>query len=505
MDASKRLDFSFKTFLVCVALGIVGNILIRDTTWGVGFASFSILVLGAGALLARHKPMALSRGAVWACVGAVGFALLLAWRDSPTLKVLNGLAIFLLLGLAALKARGGDLRIGTVMDYPFRILGRVAGFLIDAFHLAELEGGWEKIGQERGGKLVSACFRGLLIATPLLLVFGGLFAAADAGFERMITQSVQFQPEEVTTGIMVTFMCTLVVGGLFRRLFIAEQDKPPVAQVVKPANLGAVEIGIALGALNALFGMFVAVQFRNFFGGENVIATTQGLGYADYARRGFFELATASLLVLPVLLGGHSLLAGKSPVAGKVYNVMAAILIGLVFVVMASAIHRMKMYVGAYGTSELRLYVLASIGWIGAVFAWFAATVLRARPQRFAFGALILLLAGVFTMNVANPEGIVAHANTSRRVGPVDISYLARLSGDAVPVLIEALPMLRPEDRARLETALAERKTQLARENWRSWSIGRAQAMSALEAEIPDRSVAMSGRSGSEGPLTGRG
>ena len=32
--------------------------------------------------------------------------------------------------------------------------------------------------------------------------------------------------------------------------------------------------------------------------------TTTGLTYADYARRGFFELVTVSVLVLPLLLLG---------------------------------------------------------------------------------------------------------------------------------------------------------------------------------------------------------
>lgn len=490
MDAAKRYDFAFKTFFVCVVLGIVGNILIRDTVWGIGFAAFALVVFGAGALLAKQKPAPLTRGAMFACLGAVGFALLFGWRDSGTLKILNAFAVFMLLGLAAFKTRGGDLRIGTIADYPFRVMGKVFGFIGDAFHLASLEGGWNRIGQERGGKFATALLRGLLLALPLVLIFGGLFAAADASFEKMVTGSLVVQPNEVATGILVTFGCAVIIGGLFRRLFLAEPGAPPVEREAAPAPFGAVEIGIAFGALNLLFALFVATQFRHFFGGQAVIDSTAGLGYAQYARRGFFELATAALLVLPVLLGGHALIARKGPVAGKVYSVMSAILIGLVFVVIASAENRMRMYVGAYGISELRMYVLASIAWIAAVFAWFAATVLRSRPQHFAFGALMLILVGIFGMNVSNPDAVIARINTTRGSQLVDVAYLANLSADAVPELQAALPRLQPEQRAWLEKDLAARKQEMNRSDWRSWTIGRGRAMSALRGAVDAGAVA---------------
>ena len=75
-----------------------------------------------------------------------------------------------------------------------------------------------------------------------------------------------------------------------------------------PITLGSLDVTIVLGGLVALFGLFVSVQIGWLFGGERLVRATTGLGYAQYARHGFFELVWVSLLVLPVLLGSRSAL-----------------------------------------------------------------------------------------------------------------------------------------------------------------------------------------------------
>src|SRR5207237_7970866 len=54
------------------------------------------------------------------------------------------------------------------------------------------------------------------------------------------------------------------------------------------------------------------IQVRYLFGGAELIATATGLTYGEYARRGFFELVTASALVLPLLTGADWLVRNES-------------------------------------------------------------------------------------------------------------------------------------------------------------------------------------------------
>ena len=61
--------------------------------------------------------------------------------------------------------------------------------------------------------------------------------------------------------------------------------------------LGKVEALIVLVSVNLLFAAFLIIQFRYFFGGNDNI-NFEGFTYAEYARRGFFELIAVAIISL---------------------------------------------------------------------------------------------------------------------------------------------------------------------------------------------------------------
>ena len=138
-----------------------------------------------------------------------------------------------------------------------------------------------------------------------------------------------------------------------------------------------VPLATALGLLNLLFLLFVVVQLRYFFGGAALVEETSGLTFASYARQGFFELVTASALVLPILLGADHLVRGGTPAQVRVFRQLGGLLLALLAVIMASALARMRLYTAAYGLSSDRLYATAFMILLIGVFAWFAWTTLR--------------------------------------------------------------------------------------------------------------------------------
>src|SRR3989442_918343 len=94
-------------------------------------------------------------------------------------------------------------------------------------------------------------------------------------------------------------------------------------------------------------------------GGTDLIQRTTGLTYAEYARRGFFELVAASALVLPILLAADWAVRNEAPQQRRTFRSLAGLLILLLAVVMASALERMRLYVDQFGLSEVRLYATA--------------------------------------------------------------------------------------------------------------------------------------------------
>jgi uncharacterized protein DUF4153 len=218
------------------------------------------------------------------------------------------------------------------------------------------------------------------------------------------------------------------------------------------------------------------VQLRYLFGGKDLVEARAHLTYAQYARHGFFELLAVSALVLLVLLAVDALLRRSPGRRTHGARLLSAGLVALVFVVMASALQRMRLYEQVYGLTELRLYAIGIILWLGVVFVWFSMTVLRGRRSLFAVGAVAAGFVATAILNAANPDALIARTNLDRP--GVDVAYVAGLSDDAVPELLEALPGLRPEVRRPLAIELLGRSEWGG--DWRSFNLARARARSLL-------------------------
>src|SRR5262249_24542297 len=174
------------------------------------------------------------------------------------------------------------------------------------------------------------------------------------------------------------------------------------------------EMAIPLGMLDVLFLSFVIVQFRYFIGGAASVETSTGLTYAEYARRGFFELVAVSALVLPILLGIDWLVSNGTAATRRIFRALALIRVLLLSLIMLSAVQRMRLYQSEYGLTELGLYTTAFMGWQGLVFVWFILTVLRGRRERFAFGAMTAGLVVIGLLHVASPDAFIIRINTDR-------------------------------------------------------------------------------------------
>jgi hypothetical protein len=465
--------------------GIAGDLLLRDMPWGLNLALFAVAFCGLAVALDRWSGMERTRAA-W-LLPVVGLAALAAWRDSPTLKGLDLLAMCIVLALAAFHAQGGGVRLGGVGVYLAATLTAGADAAVGAIGL--LMGiRWNEVPRRGWSRHAPAVLRGLFIAAPLLLVFGALLVAADAGFERLVNGLFRFDAGLVISHSVLTGLFAWAAAGAYRALFLVDRNR--VGQFPdrpKGLAIGSTEVGIVLGVLNLLFLAFVAVQVRWLFGGAAVVASSPELGYAEYARRGFFELVTVAGLVLPMLLVLHWMLKEDGR-ATRLFRVLASVQVALLYVIMASALGRMWLYLQAYGLTELRVYTTAFMLWLAGVFAWFALTVLRGARDRFAFGALVTAVAAAAALHALNPDALIMRINTSRPdvVRRFDASYAAELSGDGVPILLAALPRLSSGNRCVAARTLLRRWNPRKQGDWRAWSWGRSGAFDAVAAHAAE-------------------
>jgi heme A synthase len=384
--------------------------------------------------------------------------------------------------------------------------------------------------QEWSNGRTKSVVRATLIALPLLLVFGVLLGSADPVFGSLFRlPNIDFGT--VISHLVVAGFFTWVVGGWLYGALLYDRPSPRLREGM-PITLGSIDVTIVLGGLVALFGLFVSVQIGWLFGGERLVRATTGLGYAQYARHGFFELVWVSLLVLPVLLATRSALREDDGIAVRRHRLLSIPIIALIGGIMASALGRMGLYVHYYGLSMDRLFATVFMFWLAIVFAWFGVTVLRGRTRDFAAGMTITGFLTLAALGSVNPEALVARVNVSRanvalsvgdslntpsaqsnsepqsNASPIDYAYLTSgLSGDAVGHVVGALvanpispigsPARLTEVKARCDAVRSlfgrygsgqvHWNLQGFDNDWRRWNVGASEAhrvMRASEQEL---------------------
>jgi hypothetical protein len=472
-------------------LGLIADLLLRPAPNGINVTICVALFVSAILLLSRRWLLGFTGGGRWLLLAVLAFAVAFAWRDSPVLRALNSLALLAALAPAIVRLRSGQVRVAGLVEYAVVGLQTSVGtalgplfLMLDAVQWRELprDGRW--YGPAR------AIGRGLLIVAPLLFIFGGLFVAADAVFAGIGGEVFAVDAIELFGHLALICILGWIVAGLLRVALFSHDWNLRVGPPPGGLALGAIEVGIILGLLNLLFLAFVAVQVRYLFGGEALVLVSSTLTYADYARRGFFELATVSALVLPVLLLAHWGPRADDRAVARLFRPLASALVVLLFAIMASAVQRMRLYQETYGLTELRLYTTAFMGWLALVFLWFVATVLRERRELFAFGALVGGFAVIALLNALNPDALIIRANAALADAPAnnrafDASYGTSLSADAIPELITILPSLDPSRQHLIATGLLRGLLAQHPLDWRNWNHARWSARNAIEANRP--------------------
>lgn len=460
-----------------VALGVLGDVFFDQQPLGLNAGVWAIAFVVALVTLLRIGHIPLHQGRRLMAAPLLLFAALLAWRDSPLLQAVNLFAIAGAFAVGALRRTDRKIVHAEIDDYVAGAVTAGAASVLGAVELMQRDVPWQVLSRGLRGPRASAVARGVALGFPLLVLFGALFAAADAVFENLLSSAVPSVPNRWLIHFALVTGIAWMSAGLLRDLLATREEERLVSPRVAAPRLGSVELAVALSAVNLLFLVFVLVQLRFLFGGRDIVEARVGLTYAEYARHGFFELVIVALLVLPLLLGVDALLKG-TPRQTRIVRALSALLVLLVGVVMASALQRLWIYQQQFGLTELRIYATGVVIWLAVVFVWLGVTVLRGRRHLFAVGAIVAGFAATVCINIVNPDALIARTNLSRP--KIDATYLGTLSDDAVPTLVARLPSLDPSLQRLLARALLRRSP--APESWLSWNVSRRHATSVLVA-----------------------
>lgn len=465
----------WRVLILALLVGVGIDLLVLRHPIGLGAAIVGVL-LGGGVLVGRvFYGVRASNDSILLAGALVFWSVLLTTRTAPMLVFLNTVGVLLLVGLTFRLLRSGGLAGWTVGRYATNGLRTLGGWIAEPFRFFSIDFAAQSTTGHRLGRLGKVAV-GALIAVPLIAVFAALFSSADAAFEESLQSLLNVDIGPLVGHVIAIAVFAWLAIGAARH---AVQDHPSAAERSRPI-LGAVEAGTALLLLDALFLVFVILEARYLFAFRETLAR-DGLTYAQYARRGFFELVFVGALVVAVVLVVDWMVQTKA-VRSKVVDALNGGLIVLTLVVLLSAAQRMRLYTDAYGLTELRLYTSVFMGWVALVLVWMVTTVLRGRRERFALGAFVSAFAVLAVLTLANPAAIIVRTNVAHAVATsteLDAVYLADLGADAIPAMIEGVDAaMACRDRANLAgmTMQTARNVSSPGLDWRAWTWSRFRA-----------------------------
>jgi len=281
---------------------------------------------------------------------------------------------------------------------------------------------------------------GLAVSLPIAAILMGLFMSADAVFSDAMNTVYDFIGLDFTNifrDIVLGLILGLLLGAILLGLKYSEEKQKPATKVGN--NIESTIIGTFLTIINIFIIAFVTFQFVYLFGGT-VNITASGMNYADYARRGFFELSTASGIIFAIALFVLIMTKKKSeklPLWIQLTTVCLCVCNGVLLI---SAVKRMLLYVDVYGLSVKRVLTLWFMGIIGLCLLWMVIKCFVSKVDVMKCIGLTVIV-GTCVLSLTNTERIIARYNVDRYLSSpaensIDVYYLGQLSYTAVPEIV---------------------------------------------------------------------
>ena len=411
-----------------------------------------------------------------------------AIHSNPVLLALNFILIppLLLLQTTLLVYRFEWSSVRFITRFLDRLLRQIfenaPNVFLEVISLAKIA---DRIAHEKH-KALKNILIGLIISAPLLVIVVALLAAADTVFQNVIANilkplesigSIPFAQRVGAIGIITALLFGYLAVVLKMRVEgvseSAERDT---------RSRDALIIATVLVMVNAVYILFCVIQFTYLFGGEENIRSIPDYTYAEYARRGFFELIIVTVINLSILLIGLHFTKNDGKFDRLVHG-LRCLLVLCTVILLYSAHLRLTLYEEAYGYTYDRIFAHTFIGFLFILFMLTLYKLWRKElPLVKAFAIAALLTYTV--LNYVNVDAIIARKNIERylKTGKVDLDYLQELSYDAIPELTR-LSAAGDGDMAakKMVVFLRDKKVELRLESpWQSYNVSKARATRIL-------------------------
>ena len=284
-------------------------------------------------------------------------------------------------------------------------------------------------------KTLSKVLVGVLCAVPVLLVVVPLLISSDDAFHGM--------KNKIFDNTSETFFKVLL--GLVLSLFVIAYGfslKADTAKKVKEGRAGGVENVYLISFLSAIglcYVLYLFSQLAYFFSAFRGFLPDGEITYAQYARKGFFEMCAIATINLGIVFLAMIIAKKENGKVCPGIRAVATFIAAFTLLIIATAIYKMVLYIGAYGMTVLRLTTSAFMVFLAIVFI---SVILRIYITKINIVKTGLVAAGciVLLLGTANVNRVCAAYNyesyKSGRLQTIDVDALYDLGYEGIPYLV---------------------------------------------------------------------
>jgi hypothetical protein len=364
------------------------------------------------------------------------FGLSTSMTANETLQFFNTVAAIILLNISILH------QLHEVKQWDFmKYLAKMFGMLflgIASLAMPFIDGiTYFKRGKVLKNEKIWNILLGVVIAIPLLICVTALLSSADILFGDVAGRLFQLfiSPDIVGVVVMLLFgflSCYLILCGA-----AAQTGRVEVRRIAKaePSIANTILIAICL-----VYLLFCGVQIIYLFAGE-WFSLPEGYTFAEYARRGFFELLAVAMINL-ILMLIFTIYFKEN----RMLRLLLIVMTACTYVMIFSAAYRMLLYIDAYHLTFLRLFVLLCLFIIALLLVGVMVSIYRKDFSLFRYLTSVIAVC-YLAFSFARPDYWIAayYVKQEAVIKSEDANYLVyNLSLDAAPVV---LPLLTQENR----------------------------------------------------------
>jgi len=475
-------------------IGIVFDIFFYDRTLGISYPVFICLVIVVFAFIFLKTYGSLEKKA-WIWVAPILIlSITFSIYSNQILKILNFIIIlYLVIMLSALvsklnRADWADLRfLGDFFKRIFLPLRYIHMPFITFFRMTDGKDG-------KKGRIFTRIAFGLIISIPMLAVIIWLLSSADIIFKDIF---LDIPISKIIKHFFVVLAVSIYSICFFWSILKAsdEDKKPAYSKIRWKKFLDPVVLITILSLLNIVYAVFSVIQFTYLFWGQSFILPSS-YTYAEYARRGFFELVAVTVINFIILLIAVSFIQKENSKTHMASKILLSFLVGFTFVLLISAFYRMLIYEQAYGFTYLRIFVQAFMVLLfflfilNIIYIWY--TKLPIIKSYFVMSLMVYIV-----LNFTNVDLVIARNNINRylETGQIDMEYLKGLSYDAIPEMERLMyfdlenskitEIKEQDTRDEILVYFGEKKLELQdQKHWQSFNISRYRASRIIDKYI---------------------